>query len=67
MKQFFWARIAFKNIYENRKLHTANLIVSAFTVMTLYLYIFMATNPGLKNAKGYSALVLMLYLGCVFL
>lgn len=67
MKQSFWARIAIKNIFENKKLHTANLVVGAFTVMTLYLYIFMATNPGLKNAKGYSSLKLMLYLGCVFL
>ena len=67
MKQSFWAKIAFKNIFENKKFHLANLIVSVFTVMTLYLYIFMATNPGLNNASGAASLKLILYLGCVFL
>ncbi len=67
MKQTFWAKIAFKNIFENKKFHLANLIVSIFTVTTLYLYVFMATNPGLKNAAGYSALLFILYLGCFFL
>ncbi|WP_026504879.1 FtsX-like permease family protein [Butyrivibrio sp. NC3005] len=67
MKQSFWAKIAFKNIFENKKYHLANLIVSVFTVMTLYLYIFMATNPGLNNASGAASLKLILYLGCLFL
>ncbi len=67
MKQTFWAKIAFKNIFENKKFHLANLIVSIFTVTTLYLYVFMATNPGLKNAAGYTSLLFILYLGCFFL
>lgn len=67
MKQTFWAKIAFKNIFENKKFHLANLIVSIFTVTTLYLYIFMATNPSLKNAKAYVELKTILYLGCIFL
>lgn len=67
MKQSFWAKIAFKNIFENKKFHLANLVVNVFTVTTLYLYIFMATNPGLSQAPGYETLKLVLYLGCVFL
>ncbi|MCR4568462.1 MAG: hypothetical protein K5769_10440 [Pseudobutyrivibrio sp.] len=67
MKQTFWAKIAFKNIFENKKFHLANLIVSIFTVTTLYLYVFMTTNPGLKNATGYPVLLFILYMGCFFL
>ena len=34
MKQSFWAKIAFKNIFENKKFHLANMNVSVFTVTT---------------------------------
>lgn len=67
MKQSFFAKIAYKNIIENKKFHLANLIVSAFTVMTLYLYIFIATSKGLRYAKAYGELKLILDLGIIFL
>lgn len=66
MKQSFFAKIAYKNIIENKKFHLANLIVSAFTVMILYLYIFIATSKGLRYAKAYEELKMILDLGIIF-
>ncbi|MCR4757058.1 MAG: hypothetical protein K5792_04585 [Butyrivibrio sp.] len=67
MKKLFWAKVAFKNIYENKKFHLANLVVDIFTVITLYLYFFVATNEGLKTVKGYETLKVILYFGAAFL
>ncbi|MCR4677705.1 MAG: ABC transporter permease [Lachnospiraceae bacterium] len=66
MKQTFWAKIAFKNVIENRKFYIANLVVDVFTVTAFYLFTYMTLNPGLKAAPGYATLILVLSLGCVF-
>lgn len=67
MKQTFWAKIAFKNIIENKKFHLANLIVSIFTIMSFYIFTFTATNKGLADVRGYTGLKFILMVGCVFL
>ncbi len=66
MKQSFWAKIAFKNIIENRNFYIANLVVDVFTITAFYLFTYMTLNPGLKAAPGYATLILVLSLGCVF-
>ncbi|MCR5251745.1 MAG: ABC transporter permease [Lachnospiraceae bacterium] len=66
MKQSFWAKIAFKNIVENRNLYIANLVVDVFTITAFYLFTYMTLNPGLKAAPGYATLIMVLSLGCVF-
>ena len=67
MKQTFWAKIAFKNILENKKFHLANLIVSIFTITSFYLFVFTATNKGLAAVKGYDSVRFILLVACVFL
>ncbi len=67
MKQTFWAKIAGKNIWENKKFHLANLIVSIFTILSFYLFTFTATNKGLADIKGYTAVRFILIMGCAFL
>ncbi|MCR5721844.1 MAG: FtsX-like permease family protein [Lachnospiraceae bacterium] len=67
MKQTFWAKIAFKNILENKKFHLANLIVSVFTITSFYLFAFTATNKGLAVVKGYDSVRFILLVACVFL
>jgi len=66
MKQTFWARIAFKNVIENRNFYIANLVVDVFTITAFYLFTYMTLNPGLKTAPGYGTLIMVLSLGCVF-
>ena len=66
MKQSFWAKIAFKNVIENRNFYIANLVVDVFTITAFYLFTYMTLNPGLKAAPGYATLILVLSLGCVF-
>ncbi|MBO4809613.1 MAG: hypothetical protein J5537_11285 [Lachnospiraceae bacterium] len=67
MKQTFWAKIAFKNILENKKFHLVNLIVSVFTITSFYLFAFTATNKGLAVVKGYDSVRFILLVACVFL
>ena len=66
MKQTFWAKIAFKNMIENRKFYMANLVVDVFTITSFYLFTYMTLNPGLKAAPGYGTLIVILSLGCIF-
>ncbi len=66
MKQTFWAKIAFKNMIENRKFYIANLVVDVFTIISFYLFTYMTLNPGLKAAPGYGTLIVILSLGCIF-
>lgn len=66
MKQSFWAKIAFKNIIENKNFYIANLVVDVFTITAFYLFTYMTLNPGLKAAPGYGTLIVILALGCVF-
>ena len=52
MKRTFWAKIAFKNLCENKNYYATNVIVNVFTIIAFYLFVFITNNDNLALANG---------------
>ena len=66
MKRTFWAKIAFKNLCENKNYYATNVIVNVFTIIAFYLFVFITNNDNLALANGYKMLKQILWMGCFF-